>query len=68
MSARQRSSLSMHAPAPACRSLHELAFRIVKRVCGGLAKVRYCGILKNTNRVFATFAMANLYRIGDQIA
>ena len=42
------------------RARGEHAFRIVKRVWG-FAKVRYRGLMKNTARVFATFALANLY-------
>jgi len=49
------------------RAFGEHAFRIVKRVWG-FAKVRYRGLMKNTNRVFATFAFANLYMIRSQLA
>jgi len=34
----------------------------VKRLWG-FAKVRYRGLMKNTARAFATFAMANLYLV-----
>lgn len=44
------------------RARGEHAFRIVKRLWG-FAKVRYRGLLKNTARAFATFAMANLYLV-----
>jgi transposase, IS5 family len=44
------------------RARGEHAFRIVKQLWG-FAKVRYRGLMKNTNRVFATFALANLYMI-----
>jgi len=42
------------------RARGEHAFRIVKRLWG-FTKVRYRGILKNSTRVFAAFALANLY-------
>jgi len=42
------------------RARGEHAFRIVKHLWG-FAKVRYRGLLKNTARAFATFALANLY-------
>lgn len=41
-------------------------FRIVKRLWG-FAKVRYRGLLKNTTRAFATFALANLYLVRKYI-
>ena len=44
------------------RARGEHAFRIVKRLWG-FAKVRYCGLKKNTARAFATFAFANLYMV-----
>jgi len=44
------------------RARGEHAFRIVKRLWG-FAKVRYRGLLKNTARAFATFALANLYLV-----
>jgi IS5 family transposase len=44
------------------RARGEHAFRIVKQLWG-FAKVRYRGLMKNTARVFATFALANLYMI-----
>ena len=44
------------------RARGEHAFRIVKQLWG-FAKVRYRGLMKNTARVFATFAMANLYLV-----
>jgi IS5 family transposase len=42
------------------RARGEHAFRIVKRLWG-FGKVRYRGLMKNTARAFATFALANLY-------
>ena len=44
------------------RARGEHAFRVVKRLWG-FAKVRYRGLMKNTARAFATFAMANLYLV-----
>jgi len=44
------------------RARGEHAFRIVKRLWG-FAKVRYRGLMKNTVRAFATFALANLYLV-----
>lgn len=49
------------------RARGEHAFRIVKQLWG-FAKVRYRGLMKNTARVFATFAMANLYLVRRCIA
>ncbi|MBX3674586.1 MAG: IS5 family transposase [Burkholderiales bacterium] len=43
-----------------CRARGEHAFHVVKRLWG-FAKVRYRGLAKNTARVFAIFALANLY-------
>ncbi len=44
------------------RARGEHAFRVVKRLWG-FAKVRYRGLMKNTARAFATFALANLYMV-----
>jgi transposase, IS5 family len=44
------------------RARGEHAFRIVKRLWG-FAKVRYRGLMKNTARAFASFALANLYLV-----
>jgi len=44
------------------RARGEHAFRIVKRLWG-FAKVRYRGLMKNTSRAFASFALANLYMV-----
>lgn len=44
------------------RARGEHAFQVVKRLWG-FAKVRYRGILKNTARAFAIFALANLYMV-----
>lgn len=43
-----------------CRARGEHAFHVVKRLWG-FAMVRYRGLAKNTVRVFAMFALANLY-------
>ena len=48
------------------RARGEHAFRIVKRLWG-FAKVRYRGLLKNTARAFASFALANLYLVRNYI-
>ena len=42
------------------RARGEFAFRVVKRLWG-FTMVRYRGLLKNTVRAFALFALANLY-------
>ena len=44
------------------RARGEHAFGVVKRLWG-FAKVRYRGLYKNTVRVFALFALANLYLV-----
>lgn len=44
------------------RARGEHVFRVVK--CSwGFTKVRYRGLMKNTTRVLATFALANLYQV-----
>jgi transposase, IS5 family len=48
---RQRSRVRAHVEHP---------FHVVKRLWG-FAKVRYRGLAKNTTRIFALFALANLY-------
>ncbi len=48
------------------RARGEHAFRIVKRLWG-FAKVRYRGLMKNTARAFASFALANLYLVRNFI-
>lgn len=45
-----------------CRARGEHAFHVIKRLWG-FAKVRYRGLAKNTARVFAVFALANLYLV-----
>jgi IS5 family transposase len=45
-----------------CRARGEHAFHVVKRLWG-FAKVRYRGLAKNTARVYALFALANLYLV-----
>lgn len=42
------------------RARGEHAFHVVKRLWG-FTKVRYRGLAKNTARLFAMFALANLY-------
>lgn len=48
------------------RARGEHAFRIVKQLWR-FAKVRYRGLMKNTARAFATFALANLYLVRNLI-
>ena len=45
-----------------CRARGEHAFHVVKRRWG-FATVRYRGVAKNTARMFAIFALANLYLV-----
>jgi IS5 family transposase len=45
-----------------CRARGEHAFHVVKRLWS-FAKVRYRGLAKNTARVYALFALANLYLV-----
>jgi len=48
------------------RAHGEHLFRVVK--CSwGFTKVRYRGLLKNTTRVLATFALANLYQVRHRL-
>lgn len=44
------------------RARGEFAFHVVKRLWG-FSKVRYRGLVKNTVRVYALFALANLYLV-----
>ena len=44
------------------RARCEHVFHVVKRVWG-FTTVRYRGLVKNTVRVFAAFALANLYLV-----
>jgi transposase, IS5 family len=46
----------------ATRARGEHAFRIIKQLWG-FTKVRYRGLAKNTARLFAMFALANLYMV-----
>lgn len=48
------------------RAFVEHPFLIIKRLWG-FAKVRYRGLAKNTARVFALLALANLYRVRRQL-
>jgi IS5 family transposase len=48
------------------RSMCEHPFLVVKRLWG-FQKVRYRGLAKNTVRLFAAFALANLYRIRREL-
>lgn len=49
------------------RARGEHAFHVVKRLWG-FRKVRYRGLAKNTVRLFAAFALANLYLLRRQLA
>jgi IS5 family transposase len=49
------------------RARGEHAFHVVKRLWG-FTKVRYRGLAKNTVRLFAAFALANLYLLRRQLA
>ena len=44
------------------RAFVEHSFHVIKRLWG-FVKVRYRGLAKNTVRVFALLALANLYRV-----
>jgi IS5 family transposase len=44
----------------------EHAFGVVKHLWG-FTKVRYRGLAKNTVRVYALFALANLYRMRHRL-
>jgi IS5 family transposase len=48
------------------RAFVEHPFHVVKRLWG-FTKVRYRGLAKNTARVFALMALANLYRVRHQL-
>lgn len=48
------------------RAFVEHPFLVIKRLWG-FAKVRYRGLAKNTARVFALLALANLYRVRRQL-
>jgi transposase, IS5 family len=48
------------------RAMVEHPFHVIKRLWG-FAKVRYRGLAKNTARVFALMALANLYRVRHRL-
>jgi IS5 family transposase len=48
------------------RARGEHAFHVVKRLWG-FSKVRYRGLAKNTARIYAMFALANLYLVRKQL-
>ncbi len=50
----------------AARAFVEHPFHVIKRLWG-FAKVRYRGLAKNTARVFALMALANLYRVRHRL-
>ncbi len=55
-----RSERALNRLRSATRARGEHAFNVVKRLWG-FTKVRYRGLAKNTARLFAAFALANLY-------
>jgi IS5 family transposase len=64
LTARQRASNRCRSQA---RARGEHAFHVVKRLWG-FTKVRYRGLAKNTVRLFAAFALANLYLLRRRLA
>lgn len=64
LTARQRASNRRRSQA---RARGEHAFHVVKRLWG-FTKVRYRGLAKNTVRLFAAFALANLYLLRRRLA
>ncbi len=64
LTARQRASNRRRSQA---RARGEHAFHVVKRLWG-FTKVRYRGLAKNTARLFAAFALANLYLLRRRLA
>ena len=49
------------------RARVEHPFHVVKRLWG-FTKVRYRGLMKNTTRAYAAFALANLYQLRHRLA
>ena len=64
LTARQRASNRRRSQA---RARGEHAFHVVKHLWG-FTKVRYRGLAKNTARLFAAFALANLYLLRRRLA
>lgn len=64
LTARQRATNRRRSQA---RARGEHAFHVVKRLWG-FTKVRYRGLAKNTVRLFAAFALANLYLLRRRLA
>jgi len=64
LTARQRAINRRRSQA---RARGEHAFHVVKRLWG-FTKVRYRGLAKNTVRLFAAFALANLYLLRRRLA
>lgn len=57
---------TINAARSRVRARGEHVFRVVK--CSwGFTKVRYRGLMKNTTRVLATFALANLYQVRHRL-
>ena len=62
----------LHSSPTACKSVPKsndtyLRPLIVIKRLWGFAKVRYRGLAKNTARVFALMALANLYRVRHRL-
>ena len=64
LTTRQRATNRRRSQA---RARGEHAFHVVKRLWG-FTKVRYRGLAKNTVRLFAAFALANLYLLRRRLA
>ena len=64
LTARQRAENRRRSQA---RARGEHAFHVVKRLWG-CTKVRYRGLAKHTARLFAAFALANLYLLRRRLA
>ncbi len=57
---------TINATRSRVRARGEHVFRVVK--CSwGFMKMRYRGLMKNTTRVLATFALANLYQVRHRL-
>lgn len=57
---------TINAARSRVRARGEHVFRVVK-CAWGFTKVRYRGLMKNTTRVLATFALANLYQVRHRL-
>ena len=66
MRAECNTSIKPRLRGPQRRGHVKHAFNVVKRLWG-FSKVRYRGLAKNTARLFAAFALANLYMVRRQL-